>query len=155
MFWLIVLAAAVHAMDISWHKPSATDINNLDEVLHGDGVFGFIFNSSDTPRRQYGVYNYCNMPHVRMTEYKRAPRDYELVYVEAVIIEPDPQLMASVIDVLMWVLSDPSPSQKDTIPEQYLPRGELPMELRRHPAILPWSNGFSLSAQSEHILEIR
>ncbi|KAL1992937.1 hypothetical protein VTN49DRAFT_3694 [Thermomyces lanuginosus] len=84
MFWLIVLAAAVHAMDISWHKPSATDINNLDKVLHGDGVFGFIFNSSDTPRRQYGVYNYCNMPHVRMTEYKRAPRDYELVYVEAI-----------------------------------------------------------------------
>ncbi|KAL1982831.1 hypothetical protein VTN96DRAFT_831 [Rasamsonia emersonii] len=73
------------AVDTSWHPPSSTTgINNLDEVLDGDGVFGFIFDSSHTPTELYGRYNYCNMPHVRRTEYRPAPEGYELVYVEVI-----------------------------------------------------------------------
>src|SRR4051812_38757146 len=36
-------------IDLSWHVPNATDINNLRSVINGTGVYGFIFNSSVTP----------------------------------------------------------------------------------------------------------
>jgi acid phosphatase len=87
LFAITIMSAT--AVDNSWHPPDASDINNLDRALDSDGVFGFIFNSSDTPPEQYGRYNYCNMPHVRKTEYQRAPAEYELAYVEVVRF-PDP-----------------------------------------------------------------
>ncbi|KAI0020363.1 histidine acid phosphatase family protein [Xylariomycetidae sp. FL0641] len=71
-------------VDLGWYPPRNTAINNLDTVLHGTGVYGFIFNSSDTPPDQYGTYNWCNMPHVRETEYVRPPAEYELKYVEVI-----------------------------------------------------------------------
>ncbi|KAF3894860.1 hypothetical protein GTR04_2855 [Trichophyton interdigitale] len=72
------------AVDGSWHSPNATDINNLDKVLNSDGVYGFIFDSSQTPDKEYGKYNWCNMPHVRPREYPKAPKAYKLQYVEVV-----------------------------------------------------------------------
>jgi len=56
----------------------------LSKVIAGSGVYGFIYNSSDVPAKAYGTYNWCNMPHVRATEYKKAPSEYKLQYVEVV-----------------------------------------------------------------------
>lgn len=75
---------ATSTVDLSWHAPSATEINNLTQVIGGSGVYGFIFNSSTTPAHEYGTYNWCNMPHVRATEYKKPSSEYKLQYVEVV-----------------------------------------------------------------------
>lgn len=72
-------------VNLNWHAPAATDINNLGAVINGTGVFGFIFNSSLIPTTtSYGTYNWCNMPHVRPQEYKVPPPEYKLQYVELV-----------------------------------------------------------------------
>ncbi|OTB10425.1 hypothetical protein K445DRAFT_70265 [Daldinia sp. EC12] len=70
--------------DLAWYPPSNTSINNLTVALYGEGVYGFIFNTSNTPDAQYGTYNWCNMPHVRKTEYVRATSEYRLIYVEMI-----------------------------------------------------------------------
>ena len=85
-------AAVVH------YPPESTNINNLTFVLNGNGAPG-IFNSSTTPDGLYGIYNWCNMPHVRTREYKsvffvsclqtefdcRTPSsEYALEYVEVI-----------------------------------------------------------------------
>ncbi|TAQ88233.1 hypothetical protein B7494_g3466 [Chlorociboria aeruginascens] len=72
------------SIDLSWHAPNASDINSLNSAINGTGVYGFIYDSSNTPDGEYGVYNWCNMPHVRVTEYKRASEEYELQYVEVI-----------------------------------------------------------------------
>ncbi|KAF4125943.1 2-phosphoxylose phosphatase [Geosmithia morbida] len=68
----------------AWHAPVKWEVNSLDKVLNSEGVYGFIFNSSDTPDSDYGTYNYCNMPHVRAKEYIRPSKEYELQYVELI-----------------------------------------------------------------------
>ncbi|PPQ74101.1 hypothetical protein CVT26_006480 [Gymnopilus dilepis] len=73
----ITLADVVH------YPPAATNINNISFVFNGTGAPG-IFTSSDTPDSEYGVYNWCNMPHVRQREYKTPPRAYTLEYVEVI-----------------------------------------------------------------------
>lgn len=71
--------------DLEWHAPRSSWINNLDSVIEGNGVHGFIFNSSHLPQgTPYGTYNWCNMPHVRAKEYPVADEKYELTYVEVV-----------------------------------------------------------------------
>ena len=73
------------AVDLAWHPPNDTNVNNLEYVVNGTGVNGFIFNSSVTPASSsYNTYNWCNMPHVRAKEYPRVPQDYTLEYVEIV-----------------------------------------------------------------------
>lgn len=81
-----VRPAAVSAadVDVGWHAPARTDINNLTKVLDGEGVYGFIYDTSDTPDDDYGAYNWCNMPHVRRTEYVKPSDEFELQYVELV-----------------------------------------------------------------------
>jgi hypothetical protein len=76
--------ANAQAVDISWHAPSATEINDLAQVISGSGVYGFIYNSSSVPDSAYGNYNWCNMPHVRSTEYKKPSPEFALQYVEVV-----------------------------------------------------------------------
>lgn len=72
------------SIDLNWHAPSSSAINNLTQVIGGTGVYGFVYNSSAVPADEYGVYNWCNMPHVRATEYQKAPAEYKLQYVEVV-----------------------------------------------------------------------
>lgn len=89
MLWYLYLSALVAsqpalAVNASWNSPKKTDINDLDKVLDSTGANGFIYNSSHTPDKDYGNYNWCNMPHVRKREYKKAPSDYKLQYVEVV-----------------------------------------------------------------------
>lgn len=69
----------------AWYPPAQSWINNLDHVVNGTGVHGFIFNSSSLPEgTPYGTYNWCNMPHVRAQEYPVASDEYELEYVEVI-----------------------------------------------------------------------
>lgn len=72
----------------TWHKPAHTDINNLDKAVNGEGVYGFIYDSSHTPDDKYGIYNWCNMPHVRKQEYVKPSDEYKLAYVEVVSASP-------------------------------------------------------------------
>lgn len=64
-----------------YYSPNATLINNLTFVINGTGTNG-IYNSSHTPDNQYGIYNWCNMPHVRSREYPVPSSEYTLEYVE-------------------------------------------------------------------------
>lgn len=74
------------AVDLGWYPPSQTVVNNLTNVVSDStsGVYGYIYDSSYTPDEDYGTYNWCNMPHVRASEYKVPSDEYELVYVELV-----------------------------------------------------------------------
>lgn len=85
-FFALLASSQVQAVDTSWHAPDSTIINNLDQALDGKGSYGFIYDTSNTPERDYGRYNWCNMPHVRKTEYPRASNEYELQYVEVVCL---------------------------------------------------------------------
>ena len=72
-------------IDLSWHVPKKSWINDLSHVINGAGTHGFIFNSSILPAGvPYGSYNWCNMPHVRSEEYLVASEEYKLDYVEVV-----------------------------------------------------------------------
>ena len=72
---LLVLVAILITTSLSvstqvvHYPPTSSNLNNLTFVLNGSGAPG-IFDSSDTPEKEYGVYNWCNMPHVRTQEYK-------------------------------------------------------------------------------------
>ena len=73
------------SVDITWHAPKSTAINNESSLTSGTGVYGFVFNSSVTPAGvAYDTYNWCNMPHVRRQEYGIASSGYKLEYVEVV-----------------------------------------------------------------------
>lgn len=74
------------SVDLGWYPPSQTVVNNLTKIVSDStsGVYGFIYDSSHTPDEDYGTYNWCNMPHVRASEYKVPSDEYELVYVELV-----------------------------------------------------------------------
>ncbi|GAB7356912.1 hypothetical protein MBLNU459_g7766t1 [Dothideomycetes sp. NU459] len=72
-------------VDLSWHAPISSSINNLSFVINGSGIDGFIFNSSTLPPGvPYGTYDWCNMPHVRVQEYPRTNQSFELQYVEVI-----------------------------------------------------------------------
>jgi hypothetical protein len=71
-------------VDLSWHAPNATNINNLTQVIRGFDIYGWVYNNSQVPAAEYGIYNWCNMPHVRKTEYKVLSTEYKLQYVEVV-----------------------------------------------------------------------
>ncbi|GJD02159.1 histidine acid phosphatase [Colletotrichum higginsianum] len=75
-------ANATGDIDLSWHAPAQTEVNNLTAVINSKGVWGFIYDTSETPDDKYGQYNWCNMPHVRKTEYLQPSDEYELKYVE-------------------------------------------------------------------------
>jgi acid phosphatase len=81
--WLPVVVAQNGTIDLSWHAPKKTWINDLNRVLNDTGTNGFQFNGSvlrdGVP---YGTYNWCNMPHVRREEYPKASDEYTLQYVE-------------------------------------------------------------------------
>ena len=68
-------------VSLEWYPPPKTDINNLTNVIHGDGIYGFIFDSSDGPKNEY---NWCNMPRVNPETYPVADEEYEMEYVELI-----------------------------------------------------------------------
>ncbi|KAF1811030.1 phosphoglycerate mutase-like protein [Eremomyces bilateralis CBS 781.70] len=73
------------AVDLSWHAPNQTWINDITQVVNGSGTYGFHFGGSTLPADvKYGTYNWCNMPHVREDMYPDPPKGYELTYVELI-----------------------------------------------------------------------
>jgi hypothetical protein len=72
------------SVDTAWYPPNATWITDLSAVVNGSGVHGFVFNDSHPQNVAYGGYNWCNMPHVRKSEYVIPSSEYELEYVELV-----------------------------------------------------------------------
>ncbi|EWZ86737.1 hypothetical protein FOWG_10274 [Fusarium oxysporum f. sp. lycopersici MN25] len=82
----LLAAAPVLGNDpnMKWFPPSSSQVNDLDKVLDGKGTWGFIYDSSHTSDDKYGTYNWCNMPHARKREYKKASTEYELQYVEVI-----------------------------------------------------------------------
>ncbi|KAF2022222.1 phosphoglycerate mutase-like protein [Aaosphaeria arxii CBS 175.79] len=72
-------------VDLNWHAPKKTWVNDLSRVIGDRGTNGFYFGGSNLPpKTKYGKYNWCNMPHVRKQEYPKAKKDYELQYVEVI-----------------------------------------------------------------------
>lgn len=68
-------------VSLAWHPPSKNNVNDLDGVINGKGVYGFIFNSS---AGSHDTYNYCNMPRVHPDTYPAAKDGYKLEYVEVI-----------------------------------------------------------------------
>ncbi|TKA22176.1 hypothetical protein B0A50_08342 [Salinomyces thailandicus] len=69
-------------IDLTWHAPVNSSINNLQTVINGTGIYGFIFNTSQGPPN---TYNWCNMPHVNPATYPRVEdKSYKLEYVEVI-----------------------------------------------------------------------
>ncbi|KAF7294756.1 Histidine phosphatase [Mycena indigotica] len=79
LFALLAVARAT----VVYYPPVQSNTNNLTFALNGTGAPG-IYTSSVTPDKDYGVYNWCAMPHVRPREYKMLPREYTLEYVEVI-----------------------------------------------------------------------
>ena len=71
-------------VDLVWHAPNATEINNLSSVVNGTDIYGFVFNATTPEDVPYSTYNWCNMPRIRATEYPAAPAEYKLEYVEVI-----------------------------------------------------------------------
>jgi hypothetical protein len=113
-------------VDLQWHAPKKSWINDLGQVLNGTGTNGFVFNSSQLPvGTPYGTYNWCNMPHVRSQEYPRASEKFELVYVEVLVLQMGRDLM-----FVADIEKDPSPPQKNTICLEHISQGILWMAVR-------------------------
>ena len=73
-----------NGVDLRWHAPNETVINNLTAVINGTGIHGFQFMAVTPSTVPYRTYNWCNMPHVRQQEYIAPPPEYKLEYVEVV-----------------------------------------------------------------------
>ncbi|MCJ1461467.1 hypothetical protein MMC07_000064 [Pseudocyphellaria aurata] len=72
-------------VDLSWYPPKNNSVSSLASAINGTGIYGFIFNSSQTPSSlPYFTYNWCNMPHVRPQEYVKPSSKYSLKYVELI-----------------------------------------------------------------------
>ncbi|KAF2146196.1 uncharacterized protein K452DRAFT_355633 [Aplosporella prunicola CBS 121167] len=79
------MATSLNSSVEGWHPPNSTWINDLSKAINGTGVHGFVFNGSELPEgTPYGMYNWCNMPHVRAEEYPKASDEYQLEYVEVI-----------------------------------------------------------------------
>ena len=70
----------------SWYPPNKTQISDLDAVINGTDVFGFIFSDAYSPPSiaSDGIQNWCSMPHVNSETYPAPPAGYTLDYVEVV-----------------------------------------------------------------------
>ncbi|KAK0216898.1 phosphoglycerate mutase-like protein [Armillaria fumosa] len=84
MLSLILFVPLVYAVNVIHYAPRSTNVNNLTYVLNGTTNAPGIFNTSTTPDSEYGTYNWCNMPHVRVREYVTPSSKYTLEYVEVI-----------------------------------------------------------------------
>lgn len=93
MLWIIAFEAVkgvAQSLDglysnITYYPPinGSTATSNLTWALDGSGAPG-IYNSSVTPNGSYGIYNWCDMPHVRAQNYPRPAQNMTLQYVEMI-----------------------------------------------------------------------
>ena len=82
---LATAQSSSETVDLAWYAPANSSVASLSSAVNGSGVYGFIFNSSQTPSSApYSTYNWCNMPHVRRNEYPAANSSLKLAYVEVI-----------------------------------------------------------------------
>jgi hypothetical protein len=114
-FMAAIPASSDHAhtsggIDIGWYPPNISAINDLNVVINGEGVYGFVYNTSTTPADiPYSTYNWCNMPHVRAAEYVIPPPQYQLQYVE--VVSSQQQFPKAILTMS----ADPQASQTNSI----------------------------------------
>lgn len=74
------------SFNASWYPPNETQINDLETVINGTDVFGFVFSDAYAPpsNTSDGIRNWCNMPHVNSETYPVPLAGYTLEYVEVV-----------------------------------------------------------------------
>ena len=70
----------------SWYPPNTTQVNDLNAVINGSDVFGFIFSDAyvSSSTAQDAIQNWCNMAHVNSETYPIPAAGYTLEYVEVV-----------------------------------------------------------------------
>lgn len=118
------------SVDLSWHPSPIEDVNSLSSVEKNSSIYGFIFNSSSEPVGvPYGTYNWCNMPHVRSQEYKKAPVAYKLEYVEVVS-------MSNSQKILQLMLLDSTSPQTHTLRFKHIPTRVILMGMQRRGTFL-------------------
>ncbi|USW58398.1 Putative histidine phosphatase superfamily [Septoria linicola] len=74
--------SATSNISTGWHPPAQYFVNNLTSALNSSGTYGLVFNTSQTP--PHTTYNWCNMPHVNSTTYRKPSAEYRLEYVEVI-----------------------------------------------------------------------
>ena len=117
-------------LDLSWHPSPIQEVNSLSSVEDSTSIYGFIFNSSTDPGGvPYGMYNWCNMPHVRSQEYKKAPAGYKLEYVEVVSI-------SSFQKILQLMILDSTSPQAYTLCFKHIPTRVILMGVQRRSTVL-------------------
>lgn len=83
--WYLGLAGIMLTPRIPIHySPPDVDIGNLDKIFSTLLRIKGVYNSSFVCDKDYGIYNYCNMPHVRSSEYVVPSSEYILKYVEVI-----------------------------------------------------------------------
>jgi hypothetical protein len=108
--WVSLAATQNTTVDLKWHAPKKTWINNLDAILKDNGTHDFYFNGSTLPAgTKYGVYNWCNMPHVRRNEYPVPNEEYTLEYVEVVSVSTQKGSQMRGDIELIGTIDSPSP----------------------------------------------
>ena len=62
----------------SWYPPNKTQINDLEAVINGTAIFGFVFSDAYAAPEVDGdgTQNWCNMPHVNSKTYLVPPTGY-------------------------------------------------------------------------------
>lgn len=121
-------------LDLGWYAPSRTAINDLERVVEEKGVYGFIYNSSRIPDDlPYSTYNWCNMPHVRRTEYIIPPARYKLDYVEVVCAQ-------SLLGTWLLNSADSQASQADPVCRKLLSGRSIRLGLRRRSTLSLWKS---------------
>ncbi len=83
MLSLFLLVPLVYAVNVTHYAPRSTNLNNLTYVLNGTTDAPGIFNTSTTPDSEYGTYNWCNMPHVRVREYVCGQPKYQYFRIDS------------------------------------------------------------------------
>ena len=71
----------------SWYPPNKTQTSDLEAVINGTDVFGFVFSdayNNPSPNNANDGINWCNMPHIHSETYPVPPTGYTLDYVEVV-----------------------------------------------------------------------
>ncbi|KAF2722544.1 phosphoglycerate mutase-like protein [Polychaeton citri CBS 116435] len=68
-------------VSFDWHAPQNWQVNDLDQVVNGSGIYGWTFDSSHNDPAST-KYNWCNMPHLAPHNYPHPPKGYKLEYVE-------------------------------------------------------------------------
>lgn len=85
MLLLVLFFTSASATSVTHNPPIANQYSNLSAVFDNSSLTNNgVYNGSYVADSEYGVYNFCNMPHVRASEYATPELGFELQYVEVI-----------------------------------------------------------------------